>query len=115
MSMARTVLITGANRGIGRAMLAACRARGDAAAGTARSEAGRAEIAGLGAEAIALDAADPASATAAAKAWGDRPLDLLVCNAGALIGRGGIDDPAFDRDAWATQLMTNVADRKSVV
>jgi len=39
----------------------------------------------------------------------DRAVDLLVCNAGVLIGRGGIADPAHTPAAFSAAFMTNVA------
>ncbi len=109
MSPSRTALVTGANRGIGAEMVRQLRARGDAVVGTARTADGTDAIAALGAEALLCDVADPASLAAAAEAFGDRGLDLLVCNAGVYVGRGGIEDPALDAEAWRAQLMTNVA------
>ncbi len=106
--MPRTVLVTGANRGIGHELARQALARGDAVIATARSPEGL-DALPAGAEGRRLDVTDPAACAALADALGGRPLDLLVCNAGALIGRGGLDDPAYDRAAWATQLMTNVA------
>jgi NAD(P)-dependent dehydrogenase (short-subunit alcohol dehydrogenase family) len=107
-SMPRTVLITGANRGVGLALARAVAARGDAVVGTARRPAAAADLAAV-AEVHGLDVTDPASCAALAAALGDRPVDLLVCNAGALIGRGGVDDPTYDAEAFRAVLMANVA------
>lgn len=109
MSAPRTILVTGANRGIGAAMVRLALARGDAAVGTARSPAGRAAVAALGAESLLCDVTDEASVAAAAAAFGERGLDLLVCNAGRYIGRGGLEDPAYDADSLREEFMTNVA------
>ena len=74
-----TVLITGASRGIGRALHDLHRERGVAVIGTARSpEEGM----------MRLDVADPASHAALAEALGGRPLDVLVCNAGVNLDKG---------------------------
>jgi NAD(P)-dependent dehydrogenase (short-subunit alcohol dehydrogenase family) len=106
--MAGLTVITGANRGIGRELARQALARGDAVAATARDAAGRAALP-EGAEAHALDVTDPQSCADFAAALGGRPVNLLICNAGAFLGRGGLDDPAYDRAAWETTLMTNVA------
>jgi NAD(P)-dependent dehydrogenase (short-subunit alcohol dehydrogenase family) len=108
-----TVLITGANRGVGHALARACARRGDAVLGTARDARGCAAIDALRAEgdvvSFTADVRDPDRLAALAAVLSDRALDLLVCNAGALIGRGALDDPELDRAAWETVLMTNVA------
>ncbi len=112
--MTRTILITGANRGVGLAMAQAAAERGDAVLATARSPQGFAALARLRAEgadvtACALDATDPESAAALAKSLDGRAIDIVACNAGALEGRGGIDDPAYTRAAFERVLMVNVA------
>ena len=112
--MAQTILITGANRGIGLAMARAAAARGDAVLATVRSEAAAAPLDALRAgggdvTCFTLDVTDPARAADLAREIGDRALDLLVCNAGALEGRGGLADPAYTREAFERVLMVNVA------
>ena len=68
-----TILVTGASRGIGRALLDLYRERGVEVIGTARApEDGM----------MRLDVADPASHAALVAALDGRPLDALVCNAG---------------------------------
>jgi NAD(P)-dependent dehydrogenase (short-subunit alcohol dehydrogenase family) len=52
---------------------------------------------------------DPAACARLAAALGEAAVDLLVCNAGALMGRGGLADPGYDADAFRTVLMANVA------
>ena len=72
------VLVTGASRGIGRALVDALVARGDQVIATVR----RAEdLAGVGFEVLTMDVADTASVRAA-RATLAGPLDLLVSNAG---------------------------------
>lgn len=92
-------LVTGASKGIGRALAEALAARGAAVGLAARSEAELAELAArLGPRAIALpcDVADPAAVEAAvarfaAEAGG---LDLAIANAGvAHYGRFEAQDP----------------------
>ncbi|MGF1660594.1 MAG: SDR family NAD(P)-dependent oxidoreductase [Rubrimonas sp.] len=112
--MSRTLLITGANRGVGFALARAAAARGDVVLATARDPVGSDAPARLAAEGgdvdfFALDVTEPDRAEDLARLLADRTLDILVCNAGAYLGRGGIDDPALDAEAWRTVLMTNVA------
>lgn len=99
-----TVLVTGANRGIGREMARRFAARGDRVLATARG--GKVDLEGV--EAIDLDVTDEASLAALARRLEGETLDLLVCNAGALVGRGGIADPAYTHKAFADVLAVNV-------
>jgi NAD(P)-dependent dehydrogenase (short-subunit alcohol dehydrogenase family) len=111
--MTRTVLITGAGRGIGFELARQCALRGDAVLGTARSPEGRAAIDRLRSvgdvTSFGADVTDAGRLGELAHMLSDRSVDLLICNAGALIGRGGIEDPAITPAAFQTVLMTNVA------
>ena len=98
----QNVLITGANRGVGLAMAESLSERGDRVFGTARAGSTPGET-------ISLDVTDPVSLEALANHMADETLDLLVCNAGAFIGRGGIDDPAYTAAAFAEVMAVNVA------
>jgi NAD(P)-dependent dehydrogenase (short-subunit alcohol dehydrogenase family) len=100
-----TILITGANRGVGRELARQAAARGDTVIACAR-DAGAVEA---GLEAHALDVRDPAAAEALAGKLAGRTLDLVICNAGVLIGRGGLDDPAYTAESWAETMAVNVA------
>lgn len=85
----RTALVTGASRGIGRAVAAELCRRGLHVVVTARNaDAARAVAAaiGLSARAHALDITDPASISRARTGVG--PVDVLVCNAGVLLDAG---------------------------
>lgn len=106
--MTSTILITGANRGVGLALAQAAAARGDRVIGTARDPQAAQALAAV-AQVHPLDVTDPAACAHLAAALGETAIDLLVCNAGALIGRDGLDDPAYDAQAFQTILMTNVA------
>jgi len=78
-----TALVTGGNRGIGRAIVAGLKARGCAVTLGARSEAeGRAAAADLGVAFVHLDLTDPDTAFAAFTRSGG--YDILVNNAGIL-------------------------------
>ncbi len=94
-----TVLVTGANRGIGRALLDVYRAAGRPAFGTARRPEG---------DLLPLDVTDPASHAALAARLGGRPLDLLVCNAGVYLDKGHRLDTGFAPDLWARTFAVNV-------
>jgi NAD(P)-dependent dehydrogenase (short-subunit alcohol dehydrogenase family) len=85
----RTVLVTGANRGIGRAVAAELYRRRLSVVVTARSEeAARAAAAGIGPHArwAGLDVTSPESVGRCAAHVG--PVDALVCNAGVLLDAG---------------------------
>ncbi len=79
-----TIVITGASRGIGATLAAQYKDAGEEVIGTAR---------GAEAEAV-LDVTDPASHAAFANQLKDRPLDLLICNAGVYLDKGMIRKPA---------------------
>ncbi|WP_108483605.1 SDR family NAD(P)-dependent oxidoreductase [Oceaniglobus ichthyenteri] len=92
------VLITGANRGIGAALLADYRASGYAAQGTARNDPAL----------LPLDVSDPASVRALAKSLGNTPLPLLVCNAGIYLDKGHDLTAGFAPDLWGETFAVNV-------
>ncbi|MEM7270048.1 MAG: SDR family NAD(P)-dependent oxidoreductase [Pseudomonadota bacterium] len=94
-----TALITGANRGVGLTMAEAMTARGDDVIRCSRSGEGGA---------WPLDVTDPASLEALGARLEGRSLDLLVCNAGALVGRGRLDDADYTHEAFADVLAVNV-------
>jgi NAD(P)-dependent dehydrogenase (short-subunit alcohol dehydrogenase family) len=111
--MPRTTLITGANRGIGLALARLALERGDRVLAGARRPGQAVALQELARRqpnltVLDFDVTDPEEMAAAA-ALEETPIDLLVCNAGQYIARGGIDDPEYTYDAWHTVLMTNVA------
>jgi NAD(P)-dependent dehydrogenase (short-subunit alcohol dehydrogenase family) len=111
--MAKTTLITGANRGIGLAMARLAAERGDRVLAAARRPGQAPALANLARDnsnvsVVNLDVTDPEEMAAAA-ALEDTPVDLLICNAGQYLARGGLDDPDYTYDAWHTTMMTNVA------
>jgi NAD(P)-dependent dehydrogenase (short-subunit alcohol dehydrogenase family) len=108
-----TVLITGANRGIGLELARQAAARGDTVIATAREPGAPGALGDLArtraeVQVIGLDVTKPGQIEAVAAEL-RRPIDLLVCNAGRYHARGGIDDPAYTPEAWTETLMTNVA------
>lgn len=92
-----TILITGANRGIGRALFDHYQANARPVIGTARRD-GAFE---------ALEVTDPASHQALAERLARRPIDLLICNAGVYLDKGmGMDD--YSAQTWADSFAANV-------
>ena len=79
---AGTVLITGANRGIGLALARQFSQSGYAVIGTARSPEKATELKATGARIEKLDVASQDSVDALAGRLGDTPLDILINNAG---------------------------------
>ncbi|MEK9760850.1 MAG: SDR family NAD(P)-dependent oxidoreductase, partial [Candidatus Puniceispirillum sp.] len=111
--MTQTIMITGANRGIGFEMTKQAAAHGNAIIACARNVM---EAPAL----VALARNNPAITLLGldVTAEGDmkqiaagmrRKVDLLVCNAGVLDSYGGLDDPARNSRAIETVLMTNIA------
>ena len=107
-------LVTGASRGIGRAILHALAAAGATVVGTATTEAGAAEIgkgladAGFAGRGIVLDVADPASVEAAIADVEGREgaIGVLVNNAG--ITRDGLL-MRMKADDWDAIVNTNLS------
>ena len=86
------ILITGANRGIGRALADHYRNAGHDVTATARTPSG---------DEVALDVTDPASCAALAAGLGDRAVDLLICNAGVYLDKGQSLDGGYPAQMWA--------------
>ena len=97
-----TIVITGASRGIGKGLAKAYAADGWRVIATARSEEDLAMLAGIdGVEAQALDVADEGSREAFVSAIGDRPIDVLLNNAGIL----DHDEPNVE--GWQRSFLVN--------
>ncbi|MCI2398895.1 SDR family NAD(P)-dependent oxidoreductase [Aliiroseovarius subalbicans] len=97
-----TILITGANRGIGRALFDGYSTTGDAVIGTTRAAAPEDGLWET------LDVAAPGSQAALAGRLGGQPLDLLVCNAGIYPDKGHDLAAGYPADMWAEAFATNV-------
>jgi 3-oxoacyl-[acyl-carrier protein] reductase len=102
----KTALVTGASRGIGRAIAVELAEAGAAVVVSYRSGADEAEAlaAEIGARAVQADVSDPASAQALVEEAGD--LDVLVNNAG--VTRDGLL-VRMSNDDWDTVINTNLA------
>ncbi|MCX7300198.1 MAG: SDR family oxidoreductase [Rhodobacterales bacterium] len=95
-----SVLITGANRGIGAAIAEQYRSAGAEVIGTARNPDAP--------DLYPLDVTETDSVAALAAQLADRPIDILICNAGVYPDQGRslreLPDPAL----WALGFATNV-------
>ncbi|KIC43778.1 short-chain dehydrogenase [Ruegeria sp. ANG-S4] len=91
------IVITGANRGIGKALSDLYRDQGHSVTGTARD-------ASTG---LALDVTDPKQHAAVASSLSDRPIDLLICNAGVYLDKGQ-NIQGYPVEMWAQSFATNV-------
>ncbi|MDT8329311.1 MAG: SDR family NAD(P)-dependent oxidoreductase [Roseovarius sp.] len=93
------IVITGANRGIGKALADSYRAAGHLVTGTARRPSG---------DLIALDVTDPGAHHAMAEQIGDQPVDLLICNAGVYPDKHESLEAGYPAAMWAEGFATNV-------
>ena len=96
----QNILITGANRGIGAELRSQYLAKGATVTGTTR----QAPSEGF----LQLDVTDPKSLRDMAAAFGDAPLDLLVCNAGIFADQNETLESGYPADMWADGFATNV-------
>jgi NAD(P)-dependent dehydrogenase (short-subunit alcohol dehydrogenase family) len=108
---ARTVLVTGAARGVGRVIAEACAAaEARVVIADVREEAGRATAHALGARFVRVDLADADSiaAMAADIARHEGPLHGLVNNAAIATGIGGPEFDAIEPAIWDRVMEVNV-------
>ena len=91
------ILVTGANRGIGAALLDGYAALGIPAMGTSRD----------GTVGLKLDVTDPDSISELGRHYAERRLDLLVCNAAVFLDRGRSLEELAAED-WARTMAVNV-------
>ena len=101
-----TVLITGANRGIGLALTKQYVAAGHAVIACVRDPSGADDLKMDKVSVEQMDLGDPASISAAAGRIGAQPIDILINNAGAAGGAAqSLDD--LDIKAWHEALDVN--------
>ena len=101
-----TVLITGATRGIGRALFETYADAGADVIGTHR-QAPPQDLAARG-HWLPADMENPDSVMALGRALGSRPIDLLVCNAGVFLDKGQSLKDGYPAQMWAQMFAVNV-------
>jgi NAD(P)-dependent dehydrogenase (short-subunit alcohol dehydrogenase family) len=106
-----TILLTGANRGIGLELARQLVERGDTVFATCRDPSAAGDLTKLAATAgalkvLAMDVTDPASIAAAKAEVGDVKLDALINNAG-IIGPTRQSSTDMDFDGWLQTLDVN--------
>ena len=111
--MGKTLLITGANRGIGLEMTRQATARGDTVIACTRNALESPDLMALAKQhdtitVLGLDVTAETDMKQIAAGM-RRSIDILVCNAGVLNSYGGLQDPAHNTAAIGNVLMTNIA------
>ena len=112
--MTDTYLVTGANRGIGLEMARGVLAAGDRLIAVCRTPSMSEALVTLAAahadrfQMRVADVCDPAALAAVAREI-DGPVDVVVCNAGAMSARGGVADDGNTAVSIAQVMMTNMA------
>jgi NAD(P)-dependent dehydrogenase (short-subunit alcohol dehydrogenase family) len=101
-----TTLITGATRGVGRALFETYAAAGEPVIGTHRNPPDTA-LAAKG-RWLRCEMTDPAQIHALAPAIDPAPLDLLICNAGVLLDRNQPLATGYPPALWAEMFAVNV-------
>jgi NAD(P)-dependent dehydrogenase (short-subunit alcohol dehydrogenase family) len=102
-----TVLVIGASRGIGLELVRQYREAGDRVIATARDDAGLARLQDLGAQALRVDVANPASVSGLSWQLDGEKLDVALYVAGVMDRAGATTPPtqqAFDRVMHANVL-----------
>ncbi|MFK7753117.1 MAG: SDR family NAD(P)-dependent oxidoreductase [Sedimentitalea sp.] len=93
-----TFVITGANRGIGKALADGYRAAGQNVVGTARD----------GSAQVQLDVTNSDQHAEFAKKMSGQAVDLLVCNAGVYVDKGQSLEDGYPAQMWADTFAANV-------
>ena len=111
--MGKTLLITGANRGIGLEMTRQATASGDTVIACTRNALESPDLVALAKQhdtitVLGLDVTAETDMKQIAAGM-RRSIDILVCNAGVLNSYGGLQDPAHNTAAIGNVLMTNIA------
>ncbi|MHA7852060.1 SDR family NAD(P)-dependent oxidoreductase [Roseovarius sp.] len=92
------IVITGANRGIGHALMSHYCEEGHNVTGTSRQGGALAQ----------LDVTDPASVTTFAQSLEGRAVDLLICNAGVYLDKHETLPKGYPAQMWADTFAANV-------
>ena len=92
-----TIVITGANRGIGAGLAAFYQEAGEEVVGAARS----------GGD-VTLDVMNTTDQAQLAAHLGDQAVDLLICNAGVFLDRGETLEHGYAPELWADTFGANV-------
>jgi NAD(P)-dependent dehydrogenase (short-subunit alcohol dehydrogenase family) len=100
------VLVLGASRGIGLEFVRQYREAGDTVIATARHDAGLERLRALGAQALRLDVAEPASVSGLGRQLDGEKIELALYVAG-IMSRGGAGQPPA-RDEFDAVMRTNV-------
>lgn len=103
---AGTVLITGANRGIGLSLAEVFSKAGYSVIGTARKPEAATALKALSVRVLQLDVTDPRSVASLARAVGAEPIDILINNAGILSAEAR-DFSAVDIEGLVTEYQVN--------
>ena len=103
---AGTVLITGANRGIGLAMASSFSAAGYSVIGTARRPDAATDLHTLKAKVVQLDVTDPLSVAALAQQLEGVPIDILINNAG-MVSQEAAEFADVDIEKLLTEYQVN--------
>ncbi|MDQ2089409.1 SDR family NAD(P)-dependent oxidoreductase [Marimonas arenosa] len=92
------VVITGANRGVGKALADGYRGQGAEVTATARD----------GTTGVRLDVTDPDAQAALGRELDNRAVDLLICNAGVYLDKGQALESGYPAQMWADTFAANV-------
>lgn len=103
---APTVLITGANRGLGLEFARQYKAAGWQVIGTARKPDSATDLKELGVTVLQLDVTDDDSVAGLAQNLGDQPIDMLINNAGILPSQNTLQDTNIETVALILDVNT---------
>lgn len=104
--MTKTILITGANRGLGLALAKQYQADAWRVLATCREPQAAAELKALGLDPLELEVTSSASIAALKARLGDEPIDILFNNAG-IYGPRGLELAELSKEVWLEVLAVN--------
>ena len=100
-----SILITGANRGVGLALAELAAAKGEAVIGTYRGTS-RPTVSGIDWQ--SLEVTEPDAHHALAQRLAGKPISLLVCNAGVYLEKGQSLETGYAKPLWDATFAVNV-------